>query len=157
MHVLKIRCNSCLFLCWLTHINSAGVMLLKVLVVSSSEWFLFSIFSDFSLICCTVYDLHGCHLFVFKMQLICWHQFLQKTVVYFFYWFSWVWFYDISSIAGYLKLNLLYTYIDDKWFVNKVKQFQVLLWITNNSIKHQSFVYMLGNDQTVLFQTIQSV
>ena len=31
----------------------------------------------------------------------------------------------------------------------------MLLYITNNSIKHQSFVYTQLNDQTVLFQTIQ--
>ena len=37
----------------------------------------------------------------------------------------------------------------------KVKWFQVLLCITNNSIKHQSFIYTQLNDQTVLFQTIQ--
>ena len=36
-----------------------------------------------------------------------------------------------------------------------VKWFQILLCITNNSIKHQSFVYIQLNDQTVLFQTIQ--
>ena len=39
--------------------------------------------------------------------------------------------------------------------VDKVKQFQVLLCITNNSIKHQPFIYTQLNDQTVLFQTIQ--
>ena len=39
--------------------------------------------------------------------------------------------------------------------VNKVKYFQVLLCITNNSIKHQSFVYTQLNNQTLLFQTIQ--
>ena len=43
------------------------------------------------------------------------------------------------------KLILLYT----------VKWFQEFLCITNNSIKHQSYVYILLNDQTVLFQTIQ--
>ena len=32
---------------------------------------------------------------------------------------------------------------------------QVLLCITNNSIKHQSFVYIQENYQTVLFLTIQ--
>ena len=36
-----------------------------------------------------------------------------------------------------------------------VKWFQVLLCITNNSIKHQSFVYSLLNYRTVLFLTIQ--
>ena len=36
-----------------------------------------------------------------------------------------------------------------------VKWYQVLLCITNNSIKHQAFVYTQLNDQTVLFQTIQ--
>ena len=39
--------------------------------------------------------------------------------------------------------------------VNKVKWFQALLCITNNSIKHQSFVYTQLNVKTVLFQTIQ--
>ena len=38
-----------------------------------------------------------------------------------------------------------------------LKWFQVLLRITNNSIKHQSFVYGLLNNQTGLFQTIQSI
>ena len=38
--------------------------------------------------------------------------------------------------------------------VNKVKWFHVLLFITNNSIKHQSFVYTQLNNQTVLFLTI---
>ena len=37
----------------------------------------------------------------------------------------------------------------------KIKRLQVLLCITNNSIKHQSFVYIQLNDQRVLFQTIQ--
>ena len=37
----------------------------------------------------------------------------------------------------------------------KIQWFQVLLCITNNSIKHQSFVYTQLNNQTVLFQTIQ--
>ena len=36
-----------------------------------------------------------------------------------------------------------------------VKMFQVLLYITKNSIKHPSFVYIQLNDQTVIFQTIQ--
>ena len=40
------------------------------------------------------------------------------------------------------------------WF-NKVKWFQVLLCITKNSIKHQSFVYTQLNDKTVLLQTTQ--
>ena len=33
--------------------------------------------------------------------------------------------------------------------------FKVLLGISNNSIKHQSFVYTQLNDQTILFQIIQ--
>ena len=33
----------------------------------------------------------------------------------------------------------------------KVKSFQVLVCITKNSIKRQSFVYTQLNDQTVLF------
>ena len=39
--------------------------------------------------------------------------------------------------------------------VNKIKWFQVLLYITNNSIKYQSFVSTQLNDQTVQFLTIQ--
>ena len=39
--------------------------------------------------------------------------------------------------------------------VNKGKWFQVLLWITSNSIKHQSFIYTQLNVKIVLFQTIQ--
>ena len=39
--------------------------------------------------------------------------------------------------------------------MDKVKRFQVLVFITNNSIKHQTFVYSLLNNQTDLFQTIQ--
>ena len=39
--------------------------------------------------------------------------------------------------------------------LHKSKWLNVLLCITNNSIKHQSFVYTQINDQTVLFQTIQ--
>ena len=39
--------------------------------------------------------------------------------------------------------------------VNKVKWFKVLLCITKNSIKHQSFIHTQLNVKTVLFQTIQ--
>ena len=39
--------------------------------------------------------------------------------------------------------------------VNKLKWFLVLLWITNNSIKNNVFLYKHLNDQTVLFVTIQ--
>ena len=39
--------------------------------------------------------------------------------------------------------------------VNKVKWFQELLSITNNSIKHQSFIQTQLNIKNVLFQTIQ--
>ena len=40
-------------------------------------------------------------------------------------------------------------------FICTVKWFQVLLCITNNSIKHKSFVYKKLNVQTVLFLAIQ--
>ena len=40
-------------------------------------------------------------------------------------------------------------------FRHTVKEFLVLLCITNNSIKHQSFVYTQSNGQIVLFLTIQ--
>ena len=39
--------------------------------------------------------------------------------------------------------------------VNKVIWFQVLLCITNNSIRNHSFVYMYLNEQTALFLSIQ--
>ena len=39
--------------------------------------------------------------------------------------------------------------------LHTVKYFQVLICITNNSIKYLSFVYTLSNGQKVLFQTIQ--
>ena len=38
----------------------------------------------------------------------------------------------------------------------KVKWLLVLLSIGNSSIKYQSFIYTLLNDQTVLFLTIQN-
>ena len=44
---------------------------------------------------------------------------------------------------------------DDDSLVNKVKWFQVLLCITNNLIKHQSFIYTQLNVKAVLFQIIQ--
>ena len=40
-------------------------------------------------------------------------------------------------------------------FSHTVKEFQVLLSITNNSFKHQLFVYSQLNDQTLLFLKIQ--
>ena len=40
-------------------------------------------------------------------------------------------------------------------WVNKVKWFQVMLYLTNNSIKHQSFVNIQLNDKTALIQAIQ--
>ena len=39
--------------------------------------------------------------------------------------------------------------------VNKVKWFQVLLCVTNNSMKHHSFIYTQLKHQAILFQTIQ--
>ena len=41
------------------------------------------------------------------------------------------------------------------YHVNKDKWFQVFLYITNNSVKHQSFVYKRLNVKTVLFLKIQ--
>ena len=55
------------------------------------------------------------------------------------------------------KNILLITFLSEPklMFFNTVKRFQVLLCITNNSIKYQSFVYTQLREQTVLFQTIQ--
>ena len=39
--------------------------------------------------------------------------------------------------------------------LHTVKRFHVLLCMTKDSIKHQSFKYTQLNDQTVLFQIIQ--
>ena len=41
------------------------------------------------------------------------------------------------------------------WYINNVTYFQVLLCITNKSIKNHTFFYTQLNDQRVLFQTIQ--
>ena len=88
-------------------------------------------------------------------------------------WFSFDWFYGISTIVGYLMTSPAFTYILDIWFVNtqlneqtvlfltiqfsisqKIKWFQALLCITSYSIKHPSLVYTQLNDQAVLFLTI---
>ena len=39
--------------------------------------------------------------------------------------------------------------------IKKVKRFQVLLCVTDNLIKHQSFIYTQSNDPTFLFQAVQ--
>ena len=55
------------------------------------------------------------------------------------------------------KYILLITFLKESRLIllNTVKGFQVLPWITNNSIKHQSFVYSHLDDQIVQFLTIQ--
>ena len=55
------------------------------------------------------------------------------------------------------KHILLITFLNEPKLIllPTIKWLQVLLCITNNSIKHQSFVHTQLNDQTVLFQTIQ--
>ena len=55
------------------------------------------------------------------------------------------------------KHILLITFLNEPKLIllQTVKWFQVLLCITNNSIKHQSFVYTQLNYQTVLFLAIQ--
>ena len=85
----------------------------------------------------------------------------------------------ISTIVGYLTLNPVFTYLFDIWIVNTFCRYtqlkdQAVLFltiqfsisqqsymvpsiviivsiITNNSIKHQPFVYTQLNDQTVIF------
>ena len=50
------------------------------------------------------------------------------------------------------KHILLITFLNEPvLFLHKVKWFQVLLCITNNSNKHLSFVYSKLNYQTVVF------
>ena len=55
------------------------------------------------------------------------------------------------------KHILLVTFLNESKLILllTVKWFQVFLCITNNSIKHQLYVYTQSNNQTVLFQTIQ--
>ena len=72
--------------------------------------------------------------------------------------FTMVWFYGISTILDYIMPTHVYTYIlniydlsahfvdkvfkwDWAYFLHTVKWFQVLLCLTNNSIKHQTLVY----------------
>ena len=55
----------------------------------------------------------------------------------------------VSCKNWYLTLVILFNTI------HTVKWFQVLRCITNNSIKHQSFVHTQLNNHTVLFQSIQ--
>ena len=52
------------------------------------------------------------------------------------------------------KYILLITFLNKSKLIllQTVKWSQVLLCITNNSIKHQLFVYTQLNDQTVIFQ-----
>ena len=56
------------------------------------------------------------------------------------------------------KQILLITFLNEPKLIllHALKWLQVFLCITNNSIKHQSFVYTQLNVQTVLFLTIQS-
>ena len=67
--------------------------------------------------------------------------------------------YNISTNVGYLMQNPFYTckQFDFKQFslVKKVEWFQVLLCITNNSNKHQSFIYAQLNVKTVLYKALQ--
>ena len=55
------------------------------------------------------------------------------------------------------KHILLITFLNkpELIFLHTVKWFQVLLCITNNSIKYQSFVYTQLNDQRIPFLTIK--
>ena len=55
------------------------------------------------------------------------------------------------------KHILLITFVNEPKLIllHTVKWFQVLLCMSNNSIKHQSFVYRQLNVQTVLFISIQ--
>ena len=87
-------------------------------------------------------------------------------------WFGLIWFYSnhckLFTTKYSLYTNIKYIYIwFETYFVNNildepkfilmhtVKWYQVLLCISNNSIKHQSFVYAQLNDQTILFLTIR--
>ena len=79
--------------------------------------------------------------FLNEQELICLHTSIVNTQLNGFNYF-----YPKLKILFYSTLLIcLYT----------VNWFQELLRISKNSIKHQSFVYTLLNDQTVLFLTIQ--
>ena len=56
-----------------------------------------------------------------------------------------------------IRKHILLTYSNDSEpiLLHTVKWFQVLLRITNNSIKYQSLIYSRLNNQTVIFQRIQ--
>ena len=54
-----------------------------------------------------------------------------------------------------LQFNTNYSTQHYSFILYTVKWFQELLCITNNSIKHHSFVYARLNDQAVLFLTMQ--
>ena len=74
-------------------------------------------------------------------------------------WFGLVWFYGISTIVGYLMPNPFCTYKQFYFrlfsLVNKIKSFQVLLSITNNSIKNPSFIYTQLNVKAFQLLTIE--
>ena len=65
-------------------------------------------------------------------------------------------FIHIYQICMICKSVLLIKFLNEPMLIllHTVKWFQVLLCITSNSITHQSFVYTLLKDQTLLFLTI---
>ena len=99
-----------------------------------------------------------------RYGLVLWHinycwSFNAKSSFYIhirYMWFGFVWFYGIPTIVGYLMTNSVFTYMLDIFYfqlysiasVNKVQWFQMLQFITDNSIKYQSFVYTHLNNQT---------
>ena len=97
-------------------------------------------------------------LFLLRFSWVLWHiyhyrLFNTKSGLYIYIKyirFGFVGFYGTSTIVDYLMPNPVYNYIlviYDLWtYVNKTKWLQVLLCITNNSIKHQLFVYTQLND-----------
>ena len=62
--------------------------------------------------------------------------------------------YQISMINKHIS-GITFLYEAELIFLHAFKLFQILRCISNDSIKHQSFVYTQLNDQTVLFLTIQ--
>ena len=103
-----------------------------------------------------------------------WFFYLQKLAI--FLCFGLIWLYGISTIVDHpmpnqslytvpfqtfqFTLSILFKCQKQFYFklfslVKKVQWFQVFLCITNNPIKHQSFIHTQLNIKTVLFQTIQ--
>ena len=98
---------------------------------------------DLVLFCFVLWHINHCGLFNGESYLYIYIKYI---------WFGLVEFYGISTLVGHLIPNPVYSYIlniyDLKSQVNKVKCFQVLLFTSSNSIKHQPLVSTQLNGQS---------